>query len=227
MIMDSVSENAMDGTKMVSAIGRWLPPSPGKPAMAEMDRRAARTRRALHQALMKLILRKGYEAITVQDIVGEADVGRSTFYAHYTGKEDMLRSGFASLRAELIGARRAPRQGAAATAGESLGFSLALFEHAAGYADVFRALVGGRGGSVAVGEIRQVLSELVHMDLPAPQNDDGVPREVVVQFVVSAFLTLLSWWLERKPGLTPLQVDAMFRRLVLDGIGRQIGTAPG
>jgi AcrR family transcriptional regulator len=50
-----------------------------------MDRRAARTRRALHGALMSLILRKGYEAITVQDIIDEADVGRSTFYAHYTG----------------------------------------------------------------------------------------------------------------------------------------------
>jgi AcrR family transcriptional regulator len=51
-----------------------------------MDRRAARTRRALHGALMSLILRKGHEAITVQDIVDEADVGRSTFYAHYAGK---------------------------------------------------------------------------------------------------------------------------------------------
>jgi AcrR family transcriptional regulator len=195
--------------------------------MAETDRRAARTRRALHQALMTLILRQGYEAITVQDIAEEADVGRSTFYAHYTGKEDLLRGGFAALRADLIGAQRAPRPGAAAAPGEPLGFSLALFEHAAGYADVFRALVGGRGGSVAVGEIRQVLSELVRMDLPAAQGNGGVPRELIVQFVVSAFLTLLSWWLERKPGLTPLQVDAMFRRLVLDGIGPRIGTAPG
>jgi AcrR family transcriptional regulator len=63
-----------------------------------MDRRAARTRRSLHQALISLILRKGYDAITVQEIIDEADIGRATFYAHYRGKEDLLRG--ASRRAE-------------------------------------------------------------------------------------------------------------------------------
>jgi len=66
-----------------------------------IDRRAARTRRALHDALMTLILRKGFDALTVQDIAREADVGRSTFYAHYPSKEELLRDGFRILRAEL------------------------------------------------------------------------------------------------------------------------------
>jgi len=66
-----------------------------------MDRRATRTRRSLHQALISLILRKGYDAITVQEIIDEADIGRATFYAHYRGKEDLLRGGFEALRAEL------------------------------------------------------------------------------------------------------------------------------
>jgi len=47
------------------------------------DRRIGRTRRLMHEALMALIVEKGYEAVTVQDILDRADVGRSTFYAHY------------------------------------------------------------------------------------------------------------------------------------------------
>jgi AcrR family transcriptional regulator len=184
-----------------------------------MDRRAARTRRALHGALMSLILRKGYEAITVQDIVDEADVSRSTFYAHYTGKEDLLRSGFQTLRAELAEAQRAAR-------GESqevpLGFSLAMFEHASGYTDVYRALVDGRGGVVAVNEIRRILSEIVKKELSGVRHDETVPQEVRIEFVVGAFLTVLTWWLERRPKLTPSQVDTIFRRLVIKGIGPQI-----
>jgi AcrR family transcriptional regulator len=184
-----------------------------------MDRRAARTRRALHGALMSLILRKGYEAITVQDIIDEADVARSTFYAHYTGKEDLLRSGFQTLRAELAEAQRAAR---GESEDEPLGFSLAMFEHASGYTDVYRALVGGRGGAVAINEIRRVLSEMVKKELSGVRHDEAVPHEVRIQFVVSAFLTVLTWWLEQRPKLTPSQVAMIFRRLVIKGIGPPI-----
>src|SRR3989337_1502951 len=95
-----------------------------------MDRRAARTQKALHGALMSLILRKGYEAITVQDIIDEADVGRSTFYSHYTGKEDLLRSGFQTLRTELTEAQAAADAKTEKVQDEPLGFSIAMFEHA-------------------------------------------------------------------------------------------------
>jgi AcrR family transcriptional regulator len=193
--------------------------------MAEViDRRAVRTRKALHGALMSLILRKGYEATTIQDIIDEADVGRSTFYGHYTGKEDLLRNGFQILRRELTDAQRAVRAGTDGPQDEPLGFSRAMFEHAAGYADVYLAMVGGRGGAVAISELRKVLSEFVRKELPAARDDGAVSRELVVQFVVGTLLTVLTWWLERRPGLTPSQADAMFRRLALDGAGASIRT---
>jgi AcrR family transcriptional regulator len=214
----------MDEKRVMFAIGQSQAPVRKKRdrQMAEtMDRRAARTRRMLHEALMSLILRKGYEGITVQDIIDEADIGRSTFYAHYTGKEHLLRSGFQRLRTELSEAQSAVRTRTDASEGEALAFSLIMFEHASRYANVYRALVGGRGGLVAVNEIRQVLSELVQKEVPSARDGASVPRELVVQYIVSAFLTVLTWWLERKPGLPPLQVDAMFRRLVINGIGGQ------
>jgi AcrR family transcriptional regulator len=168
---------------------------------------------------VSLNLRKGYEAITVQDIIDEADVGRSTFYAHYTGKEDLLRSGFQSPRTELTEAQRSARAKLRGAQDEPLGFSLAIFEHAAGYTDVYRALVGGRGGAVAVNEIRRILSEVVKKELSSGRHDERVPQEIRIQFVVSAFLAVLTWWLERRPKLTPCQVDTIFRRLVIKGIG--------
>lgn len=184
-----------------------------------IDRRAARTRKALHEALISLILRKGYEAITIQDLIDEADVGRSTFYAHYTGKEDLLRGGFEALRKLLTEAQRNTSAKGDGAEGESLPFSLALFEHACEYRTVYRALIGSRGGAVVGKELRRVLSDVVKKDLSTIRDDDAIARELRIQFVVGTFLTVLSWCLERKPEIKPIQIDATFRRLVLNGIG--------
>lgn len=49
----------------------------------QLDRRVRRTRRALQDSLTSLILEKGYDAVTVEDITDRADLGRTTFYLHY------------------------------------------------------------------------------------------------------------------------------------------------
>ena len=82
---------------------------------------------------------------------------------------------------------------------------------------------GGRGGAVAENEIRLILSEMVRQELPPTLHGDAIPRDFVVQFIVGAFLTALNWWFERKPKLSPSQVDAIFRSLVLDGLSQSIG----
>src|SRR5260370_13562381 len=99
-------------------------------AKKPIDRRVARTRAMLQKAHISLILEKGYEAVTVEDICDAANVGRSTFYAHYTGKDDLRRSGLENLRRLLVDRQKH----ALATPGDirdrSLGFSLTMFEHA-------------------------------------------------------------------------------------------------
>ena len=181
---------------------------------ANIDRRVARTRATLHRALMSLILKKGYEAVTVEDICDAANVGRSTFYAHYTSKDDLKRSGLEHLRTALVDQHR----DALATPEDRdrrLGFSLPMFEHARDHIDLYRALVGGRGGIIALGSIRQILSDLVRDELAASVDNtsaDIIPREFVVQYVVGAYMAVLTWWLDGGAKLPPERIDGMFRR---------------
>ena len=65
------------------------------------DRRIQRTQQLLRGALLSLIQEKGFEALSVQDIIDRANVGRATFYAHFDNKEDLLASGIEGLRASL------------------------------------------------------------------------------------------------------------------------------
>ena len=65
------------------------------------DRRVQRTHQLLRGALVALIQEKGFEALTVQDIIDRANVGRATFYAHFDNKEDLLVSGLEEFRASI------------------------------------------------------------------------------------------------------------------------------
>ncbi|PDT10227.1 TetR/AcrR family transcriptional regulator [Rhizobium sp. M1] len=183
-------------------------------AKQKVDRRVARTRAALHRALISLILKKGYDPVTVEEICEAANVGRSTFYLHYASKDDLKQHGLDGLRRQL--ADTAARAGQ----GETFGFSLAMFEHARDHIDLYRALADSRGGAVALGTIREILSDLVRDDLtadPANRSSDTILREFAVQYVVGAYMAVLTWWLDGGAKLPPHQMDAMFRRMVSGG----------
>jgi AcrR family transcriptional regulator len=186
-----------------------------------MDRRVARTRAMLQRALNALTLKKGYEAITIADICETANVGRSTFYAHYTGKDDLKRSGLEHLRHQLLDHQRAALAASDNAGQRSLAFSLPMFEHAREHIDLYRALVGNHGGAVALGTIRQILSDVVRDELyaSAGKNPNGaIHRELVVHYVVGAYMAVMTWWLDGGAKLPPRQMDAMFRRLATAGI---------
>jgi AcrR family transcriptional regulator len=190
-------------------------------AKKPIDRRVARTRTMLQQAHISLILKKGYEAITVDDICDAANVGRSTFYAHYTNKDDLRRSGLEHLRKELVDRQKDALAKSGNIRDRSLGFSLTMFEHARDHIDLYKALVGGRGGAIALGTIRQILSDLVRNELAATvdkKSADVIPREFVVQYVVGAFMAVMTWWLDGGAKLPPQRIDAMFRHLATEGI---------
>jgi AcrR family transcriptional regulator len=190
-------------------------------AKKPIDRRVARTRATLQQAHISLILEKGYDAITVDDICKAANVGRSTFYTHYTSKDDLRRSGLEHLRKELVDRQKDALAKSGNIRDRSLGFSLAMFEHARDHIDLYKALVGGRGGVIALGTIRQILSDLIRSELAATvgkKSADVIPRELVVQYVVGSLMAVMTWWLDDGAKLPPQRVDVMFRRLATEGI---------
>lgn len=190
-------------------------------ANRSIDRRVARTRAMLHDALIALVMEKGYESITVEDICKRANVGRSTFYGHYTGKDDLMRSGFRHLREDLL-RRRSDVESSSSAENRPLMFTRAIFEQGRAHLHIHRTLAGGRGGTLAFSMVRETLCELVRSEIkPAAgeKDSDAIPRELVVQYLVGAYMAVLTWWLGGGAKLAPHRIDAMFQRLAKEGIG--------
>jgi AcrR family transcriptional regulator len=186
--------------------------------LGTIDRRVARTRTLLHNALLASLRGKRYDAITVEDLCTKAKIGRSTFYAHYTGKDDLLRARLTHLRDMLI-----ERQRAAATGnrGRGLLFSGIMFEHAYEHVHLHRHLLGNRGGSIAFAMVRDMLAELVRAEI-APAGGgarrDALLDDFTVAYIVGAFMAVMAWWIKQGMALPPRRIDALFQRAVAEGI---------
>ncbi|MBI3970056.1 MAG: TetR/AcrR family transcriptional regulator [Chloroflexi bacterium] len=194
------------------------------------DRRVRRTRRLLREALVALILEKGYDKVTVQDVLDRADLGRATFYAHFRDKDDLLVSGFEelqeSLREHLARVAR-PSRADVDPSGGGIGLAGALFDHAGQQRRLYRVLMGRRGGAAVFKHARGQFTVLVREHLEEAvanrQAAPPVPLEVTVQYVVSAFLGLLTWWLDSDPPYTGEQMGRMFEQLVIPGVRAGLG----
>ena len=55
-----------------------------------MDRRQKKTRKGIYEAFEQLMIEEHYQEITVAQIIERADIGRSTFYAHFETKDNLL-----------------------------------------------------------------------------------------------------------------------------------------
>jgi AcrR family transcriptional regulator len=188
---------------------------------ANTDRRSLRSRQALSDALIAPMMEKSYDAITVQDIINRANVGRSTFYAHYHYKDDLLSSEFGRLIEAL-----SHDMGREGSEGSPLMPSLALFRHVQERYPLYKALVWGDGLDFVTRTIQRFLSESIErkLDHLAPdQNRGSAPHAAVANYVAGAFLTLLRWWLDNNMAYSAEQMNTLFQQLVTPGVQATLG----
>jgi AcrR family transcriptional regulator len=180
------------------------------------DRRSKRTRQMLGNALVELMLEKRFEEITVQDILDKANVGRSTFYAHYPDKESLLLSELERVIHDLEAYTIETDH-----ASHGLLPSLALFRHVKEQRRLMQAFVWGRGAELLTYDFQGRVSSMIEQRLRSTIDGSGepsVPLAVAARFVATTLLMLLRWWFDEGMKQTPEQMDAMFQKLVMPGL---------
>lgn len=176
-----------------------------------LDRRISRTRRSIDAAFLALLQRRGYEAVGVSDIVREADVGRATFYEHYTSKDDLLR---AQLRYVCTTMLRGGQDQAA------LIDATTLFMHVRDVPMLYRLVAGRSAAARSLRVLQGVLEERTESILSELLAGDWLLRApltepVVSRLIVANLTTLLAWWTENGMKETAHEMQTLFQSCVV------------
>jgi AcrR family transcriptional regulator len=180
----------------------------------KQDRRSQRTRHLLGEAFVQLLREKGYSAITVNDIIERANIGRSTFYSHYRDKDDLF---VAQLdRVIEVLSHHMPNQG-------EIPFfpSLGLFRHVGEEYELYKAIVWTPGIDLFIKHLQTSLSHRIEQGFQESERKFEIPILIMANFIAGSFLTLLKWWLENKMVYSPEQMDEIFKKLTMTGIEAQ------
>lgn len=161
-----------------------------------MDRRRARTERNVQAAFCSLLERKRYAQITVQDVLDEADVGRSTFYAHYRGKEDLLARLVDDICAHAIAPMGPEPEHDFSERTDSASTVEHLLRHIRERRSGVRALVVGDGAGTFARLLHEGLAAQADRRLPAePGGAAGrVDRPFLVHHIAGSLTDLVVRW---------------------------------
>ena len=179
------------------------------------DRRSQRTRLALGDALVALMMERGYDAISIKDIIDHANVGRSTFYSHFADKDELFASQMERVVSVL--SQHIPQN---LSEGNPFFPSLGLFQHIQEQWKLYKILSWDSGVEVLTRSLQKSLSEVIEQRLSSNGQTYEVPIPVIANFLSGSFLSLVKWWLDNKMIYSPEQMDEMFRRLALSGMAQ-------
>ena len=175
-----------------------------------MDRRQTKTRNAVFKAFVELLEEKGYPAITVQDIIDRADIGRSTFYSHFNTKEDLLNVLCEGIFEHAFSASQEKEATHDFTGrGDLKGELTHILYHLGDSRSYVRGILSSESGHVFMRYFKDHLREVFgREENPAPE---GIPRDYAVEHSVCWFAETVRWWM-KNDSYAPEQVMELFWR---------------
>src|SRR4051794_35183292 len=179
------------------------------------DLRVRRTRDRLGDALIELLVQKPFDDITVQEVLDRAGVSRSTFYSHFSDKQDLFLSDadefFEGLATAL--SRFGDKSERVAPVTE-------LFAHIADVRPFYNALVA----SNKIQDVWELGRE--HFSRGIAQRLAEIPRgrgivakqhRAIARGIAGSLFSLLDWWVQDGMRVPPEEIDKLFHRLVWSG----------
>lgn len=173
-----------------------------------MDRRIAKTRKAIFAAFDALIVKNDYAKISVQNIIDEADIGRSTFYEHFETKDDLLRAKCTDLFGHIFVPDGTEQTHAFSRDSSFEEKIVHILYHLLDDKKVVKGILSSEGGEIFLRYFRGYLTDMVQKMHPSASD---VPQEYLINHIVGSFIETVRWWADRDFPETPEKLAGYFR----------------
>lgn len=172
----------------------------------KIDRRILRTKQSITKSFLELFLEKDFEAITINDIADRANVNRGTIYLHYTDKYDLLDKCIEEHINELVSLCK--RWEVNEVNIELIHEPKPFFDYLRDHFPFFSSMFSNQRVFVFRDRLQQFISVSLMDKMNKLGNKSDVESELNAQFMASAFIGIVEWWIRHQmPHSTDFMAD--------------------
>ena len=179
-----------------------------------MDRRQRKTREAIFRAFSQLLSQKQFSRITVEEILDRADIGRSTFYAHFETKDYLLKELCEELFCHVFDSTKeqAPSHRHIFECAAPDSVFLHLFQHFSRNDNHILDLLAGENNSLFLSYFKSGLTGLIESQLETLDICHGaeLPKSYLINHITASFVETLRWWIANQMQQSPELITKYF-----------------
>ncbi|MDY6084467.1 MAG: TetR/AcrR family transcriptional regulator [Dialister sp.] len=182
-----------------------------------MDRRQQKTRAAIFNAFSRLLSKKSYSKITIQEIIDEANIGRSTFYAHFETKDSLLENMCTDLFNHIVEGimnHDMPTDDHDPAGGPHPAFCH-LLQHIKGNTLHSKDLLISESSDIFLRFFKHSLNRLIRAYLfQKRQGKVDVPEDFLLNHISGSFVEMVQWWVQGRMKESPEELGLYFQRVI-------------
>lgn len=191
-----------------------------------MDRRMQKTRDSIFNAFSSLLAQKRYSKITVQNIIDEANIGRSTFYSHFETKDDLLKVLCSDIFEHVFEEEVNPEGSHDfSSANDDLEVKIThILYHLKDRGRDIKGILSGESRELFLNVFKSYLEQVFTRFIPN-KSLDRIPKEYIVNHISGSFVETVKWWMQNDMAQSPEELTRYFRIVlynpnILPGIGK-------
>ena len=164
--------------------------------MNKKDLRVIKTKNNLYNTLIELMKEKQFEEIKVSDICSHALVNRSTFYAHYNDKYDLLEEYIKQLK-ENFTKELETNKHIENTKEYYMEMIKIFLNHVEDKKEIYKKLMINNRNSITMDILYDVLNQDITNRLNAEKNEK-IPNDIIAKFYLGAIFNIGIAWLNNQ-----------------------------